>query len=39
MTNLALMVIGEELFDELDEISDLPTYNVLHNAFKELDDY
>ena len=38
MTNLALMAIGEESFDELDEVSDLPTYDELHNAFKELQD-
>ena len=25
-------------FDELDEVSDLPTYDELHNAFKELHD-
>ena len=23
-------------FDELNEVSDLPTYDELHNAFKEL---
>ena len=38
MTNLALMAIKEESFDELDEVSDLPTYDELHNAFKELHD-
>ena len=41
MTNLALMAIGEELFDELEEqqeMTNLPTYDELHNAFKELHD-
>ena len=36
MTNLALMAIGEESFDGLDEVSDLPTDHELHNVFKEL---
>ena len=34
MTNLALMVIREESLDELNELSDLPTYDELHDAFK-----
>ena len=39
MKNLALMVIGEELLDEFDEvISDLSKYDELHDAFKELHD-
>ena len=38
MTNLSLMVIGEESFDKLDEVSNLPTYDESHNAFKELYD-
>ena len=38
MTNLALMAIRKESFDKLDEVSDLPTYDELHNAFKELYD-
>ncbi|KAH9751297.1 hypothetical protein KPL71_014237 [Citrus sinensis] len=38
MTNLALMAIGDELDDELDEVNDLPTYDKLHDAFKELYD-
>ena len=38
MTNLALMAIGDESDDELDEVSDLPTYDELHDAFKELHD-
>ena len=38
MTNLALIAIGKESFDELDEVSDLPTYDELHDAFKELHD-
>ena len=32
------MGIGEESFDELNEVSDLLTYDELHNAFKELHD-
>ncbi|KAH9672778.1 hypothetical protein KPL70_017862 [Citrus sinensis] len=36
MTNLALMAIGDESDDELDEVNDLPTYDELHDAFKEL---
>ena len=32
------MAIGEESLDELDEVSDLPTYDELHDAFKELHD-
>ena len=28
----------EESFDELDEVSDLPTYDELHDTFKELHD-
>ncbi|KAH9699241.1 hypothetical protein KPL71_024267 [Citrus sinensis] len=38
MTNLALMAIGDESNDELDEVNDLPTYDELHDAFKELHD-
>ncbi|KAH9726520.1 hypothetical protein KPL70_008287 [Citrus sinensis] len=38
MTNLALMVVGEESCDELDEVSVLPTYDELHDAFKDLHD-
>ncbi|KAH9767844.1 hypothetical protein KPL71_011427 [Citrus sinensis] len=38
MTNLALMAIGNKSDDELDEVNDLPTYDELHNAFKELYD-
>ncbi|KAH9751856.1 hypothetical protein KPL71_014473 [Citrus sinensis] len=38
MTNLALMTIGEESCDELDEVSVLPTYDELHDAFKDLHD-
>ena len=38
MTNLALMAIGKESLDELDEVYDLPTYDELHDAFKELHD-
>ena len=38
MTNLAPMAIGEESFDELDEVSDLPTCDELNNVFKELHD-
>ncbi|KAH9801446.1 hypothetical protein KPL71_001040 [Citrus sinensis] len=38
MTNLALMAIGEESCDELDEVSVLPTYDELHDAFKDLHD-
>ena len=30
MTNLFLMAIGEESLDELNEVSDLPTYDELH---------
>ena len=37
MINLVLMAIGDELFDELDEVSD-HTYNELYDAFKELHD-
>ena len=36
MTNIALMAIGEESLDEVDNVSDLPTYDELHDAFKEL---
>ena len=35
MSNLALMTIEDELFDELDEVSD-PTYDELYDAFMEL---
>ncbi|KAH9762390.1 hypothetical protein KPL70_000794 [Citrus sinensis] len=38
MTNLALMAIGEESCDELDEVSVLPTYDELHDAFNDLHD-
>ena len=38
MTNLALMAFGEESYDELDEVSVLPTYDKLHDAFKDLHD-
>ena len=38
ITNLDLMAIGKESFDKLDEVSDLPTYDELYNAFKELHD-
>ena len=38
MTNLALMVVGEESCDELDEVNVLPTYDELHDAFKDLHD-
>ena len=38
MTNLPLMAVEEELFDEPDEVSNLPTYDKLHNAFKEFYD-
>ncbi|KAH9736367.1 hypothetical protein KPL71_018074 [Citrus sinensis] len=38
MTNLALMAIGDESDDELDEVNDLPTYDELHDTFKELHD-
>ncbi|KAH9801427.1 hypothetical protein KPL71_001026 [Citrus sinensis] len=38
MTNLALMAVGEESCDELDEVSALPTYDELHDAFKDLHD-
>ena len=37
MSSLALMAIGDELFNELDEVSD-PTYDELYDAFKELHD-
>ena len=37
MLDLALMATGDELFDELDEVSD-PTYDELYDAFKELHD-
>ena len=36
MTNIALMAIGEESLDEVDNVSDLPTHDELHDAFKEL---
>ena len=38
MTNLALMAVGEESCDELDQVSVLPTYDELHDAFKDLHD-
>ncbi|KAH9686889.1 hypothetical protein KPL70_014556 [Citrus sinensis] len=38
MTNLALMAVGEESCDELDEVNDLPTYDELHDAFNDLHD-
>ena len=31
------MAIGDELFNELDEVSD-PTYDELYDTFKELHD-
>ena len=37
-TNLALMAIGDKSDDELDEVNDLPTYDELHDTFKELHD-
>lgn len=30
------MEFGEELFDKFDELNDLPTYEKLYDAFKEL---
>ena len=36
VSNLALMAIGDESDDGLDEVYDLPTYDELHDAFKEL---
>ncbi|KAH9659187.1 Integrase catalytic domain-containing protein [Citrus sinensis] len=38
MTNLALMAIEEESLDGVDKVSDLSTYDELHDAFKELHD-
>ena len=38
MTNLALMAFEEESCNELDEINILPTYDELHDAFKDLHD-
>ena len=38
VSNLALRAIGDESDDELDEVSDLPTYDELHDTFKELHD-
>ena len=38
VSNLTLIVIGDESDDEIDEVSDLPTYDELHDAFKELHD-
>ena len=38
VSNLALMAIGDESDDELDEVNDLPTYDELYDAFKELHD-
>ena len=38
MTNLALMAFGEESCNELDEVRVLPTYDELHDAFKDLHD-
>ena len=35
VSNLTLMTIRD---DELDEVNDLPTYNELYDAFKELCD-
>ena len=32
------MAIGDESDDELDEENDLPTYDELHDTFKELYD-
>lgn len=36
LSNLALMAIGDESFDESDEVNDLHLYNELFEAFKEL---
>ena len=36
MINLALMAFREELCIELDEVSVLPTYDELHDTFKDL---
>ena len=36
VSNLALTVIEEESCDERDEVSDLPSYDDLYEAFKEL---
>ena len=38
MKNLALMAFGEESCDELNEVSVLPTYDELHDTFKDLHD-
>ena len=38
VSNLALMAIGDDSDDELDEVNDLPTYDELHDAFKKLHD-
>lgn len=36
VSNVALMVIGDESLNELDEVNDLPCYDKLFEAFKEL---
>lgn len=36
VSNVALMVIGDESLNELDEVNDLPCYDELFEAFKEL---
>ena len=36
VSNLALMAIEDESFDESNKVNDLPTYNELYEAFKEL---
>lgn len=36
LSNLAFIAIEDELFDELDEVNDLPSYDQLFEAFKEL---
>ena len=38
VSNLVLMTIGDESDDELDGVNYLPTYDELHDAFKELHD-
>ena len=37
MSNLALIAIGDESLDELDDVSD-STYDELYDVFKELHD-
>lgn len=36
--NLTLMVIGDESFDELDDVKDFSSYDELFETFKELHD-